>query len=285
MRCCSANGAMSWLAEPPGDRQPLPLFSPLATEGNLRLQAILWLVCKHFSRFRSGSIFGTRLYYVAFSSFNLACGQLPDPKCVSVLNDYRKERSATRDYAQPGIRPMTTGVLAVGLALLLAGVAGCKGEGKAAKEVQPPPPSVVVAEVIQKTVAIYSEFVAQSDAMDTVEIRARLPAFLEQLHFTEGTMVKKDQLLFTLDKREYEAQLDQARAAAVAVLTLPGATLLHEEQFERRRVRLPVFLSPNTAVQPQSAQSPQRNLLYSKGWRGGDRGNDPKGFGPDALLA
>ena len=180
---------------------------------------------------------------------------------------------------------MTTGVLAVGLALLLAGVAGCKGEGKAAKEVQPPPPSVVVAEVIQKTVAIYSEFVAQSDAMDTVEIRARLPAFLEQLHFTEGTMVKKDQLLFTLDKREYEAQLDQARAAAVAVLTLPGATLLHEEQFERRRVRLPVFLSPNTAVQPQSAQSPQRNLLYSKGWRGGDRGNDPKGFGPDALLA
>jgi hypothetical protein len=44
-------------------------------------------------------------------------------------------------------------------------------------------------------------------------------------------------------------------------------------------------LSPNTAVQPQSAQSPQRNLLYSKGWRGGDRGNDPKGFGPDALLA
>jgi hypothetical protein len=35
----------------------------------------------------------------------------------------------------------------------------------------------------------------------------------------------------------------------------------------------------------QSAQSPQRNLLYSKGWLGGDRGNDPKGFGPDALLA
>jgi hypothetical protein len=47
----------------------------------------------------------------------------------------------------------------------------------------------------------------------------------------------------------------------------------------------PEQFSPNTAVQPQSAQSPQRNLLYSKGWLGGDRGNDPKGFGPDAILA
>jgi membrane fusion protein (multidrug efflux system) len=69
-----------------------------------------------------------------------------------------------------------------------------------------------VAEVIQKTVPIYSEFVAQTDAKETVEIRARVSAFLEAQHFDEGTVVKKDQLLFTLDKREYEAQLLQAKA-------------------------------------------------------------------------
>ena len=102
-----------------------------------------------------------------------------------------------------------------GGALLVAGLlAGC-GEGKSAAEKKapaPPPPAVVVAEVVQRTVPIRSEFVARTDAQDTVEIRARVQAFLEQQHFTEGTMVKKDQLLFTLDKREYEAQLRQGRA-------------------------------------------------------------------------
>ena len=78
----------------------------------------------------------------------------------------------------------------------------------------PPPPAVVVTEVVQKTVPIYSEFVAQTDARETVEIRARVQAFLEAQHFTEGTIVKKNQLLFTLDKREFEAKLQQAKAAA-----------------------------------------------------------------------
>jgi membrane fusion protein (multidrug efflux system) len=100
--------------------------------------------------------------------------------------------------------------------LLVAGVlAGC-GEGKTAAEKKaappPAPPAVVVAEVVQRTVPIRSEFVARTDAQETVEIRARVQAFLEQQHFVEGTVVKKDQLLFTLDKREFEAQLKHGRA-------------------------------------------------------------------------
>jgi membrane fusion protein (multidrug efflux system) len=96
---------------------------------------------------------------------------------------------------------------------LLAACGKAEDKGKqAAAAAAPPPPSVVVAEVVQKTVPIYSEFVAQTDAKETVEIRARVQAFLAAQHFTEGTVVKKDQLLFTLDKREYEAQLLQAKA-------------------------------------------------------------------------
>jgi membrane fusion protein (multidrug efflux system) len=102
---------------------------------------------------------------------------------------------------------------ALGLLLLLFLAACGKAEEKAKQAAPaPPPPTVVVAEVLQKTVPIYSEFVAQTDAKETVEIRARVQAFLEAQHFTEGTVVKKDQLLFTLDKREYEAQLLQAKA-------------------------------------------------------------------------
>jgi membrane fusion protein (multidrug efflux system) len=103
----------------------------------------------------------------------------------------------------------------LGLTLLGVVLAGCgekKGDTKAKQAPEPPPPAVVVAEVVQKTVPIYSEFVAQTEGLETVEIRARVQAFLEAQHFTEGTIVRRDQLLFTLDKREYEARLLQPKA-------------------------------------------------------------------------
>jgi membrane fusion protein (multidrug efflux system) len=89
---------------------------------------------------------------------------------------------------------------------------GKEGEKPKQAAPTPPPPAVVVAEVVKKTVPIYSEYVARTDAKETVEIRARVQAFLEAQHFTEGTVVKKGQLLYTLDKREYEAQLLQSKA-------------------------------------------------------------------------
>ncbi len=108
----------------------------------------------------------------------------------------------------PVAGPVVTACAVVGIATLLAACGGDK-EGDKAKQAAAaaPPPSVVVTDVVQKTVPIYGEFVAQIDAKETVEIRARVQAFLEAQHFTEGTVVNKDQLLFTLDKREYEAKL------------------------------------------------------------------------------
>ena len=72
--------------------------------------------------------------------------------------------------------------------------------------------SVVVAPVVQKSVPILTELTARTDATDSVDIRARVKAFLQTQDYTEGTMVKAGQVLFTLDKREYEAQLMQNRA-------------------------------------------------------------------------
>ena len=99
---------------------------------------------------------------------------------------------------------------------LVVSLAACEQSKEADKAKQagaaPPPPSVVVAEVVQKTVPIYSEYIAQIEAKETVEIRARVQAYLAAQHFAEGTIVKKDQLLFTLDPREYEAKLLQAKA-------------------------------------------------------------------------
>ena len=107
-------------------------------------------------------------------------------------------------------------VTAFGVVSLVVSLAACEQSKEADKAKQagaaPPPPAVVVAEVIQKTVPVYSEYVAQIEAKETVEIRARVQAYLAAQHFTEGTIVKKDQLLFTLDPREYEAKLLQAKA-------------------------------------------------------------------------
>jgi membrane fusion protein, multidrug efflux system len=72
--------------------------------------------------------------------------------------------------------------------------------------------AVVVAPVQQKTVPVFSELTARTDANDSVEIRARVKAFLMTQNYQEGMMVKKGQTLFTLDRREYDAQLLQAKA-------------------------------------------------------------------------
>src|SRR5499433_1000503 len=76
----------------------------------------------------------------------------------------------------------------------------------------PQPPTVIVTEVIQKTVPIYSEFVARTEAFQTVELRARVEGFLEQVLFQDGVMVKEGQVLCVIERRPYEAALQTAKA-------------------------------------------------------------------------
>ena len=100
----------------------------------------------------------------------------------------------------------------VATAILCASCVGEKSHVKAAGPSDAPAVSVVVAPVVQKTVPLFSELTARTDATDSVEIRARVKAFLVTQSYTEGTMVKAGQVLFALDKREYEAKLMQAQA-------------------------------------------------------------------------
>jgi membrane fusion protein (multidrug efflux system) len=138
----------------------------------------------------------------------------------------------------------------------LAACGGGKDADKAKQAAAPPPPAVVVTEAVQKTVPIYGEFVAQTDARETVEIRARVQAFLEAQHFTEGTIVKKDQLLFTLDKREFQAKLQQAKAE----LEIAMARLGKAETDERRLKPL----AERKAVPQQDYDNAAANLLAAQ---------------------
>jgi membrane fusion protein (multidrug efflux system) len=98
----------------------------------------------------------------------------------------------------------------------------------------PPPPTVVVATVTQKTVPIVAEFVAQTDAVQTVELRARVQGVLERVHFKEGSEVKEGQVLFEIQRTQYEAGVQTARAQlAKAQADLAKA----QEQVEVLRAR------------------------------------------------
>jgi membrane fusion protein, multidrug efflux system len=98
--------------------------------------------------------------------------------------------------------------------------AGCnKTNGKHSDAAHVPPPSVIVASVNQKTVPIYSEFVGQTRADETVELRARVEGLLLKVHFREGAAVRKGQLLFSIDRRPFEAALQSAKAVAAKAVS------------------------------------------------------------------
>jgi len=113
-------------------------------------------------------------------------------------------------WRSPSVRRTVVLVLA-SLALLLPGA--CGGGGTPPGGATRPAMPVVVALVVQETVPIYSEYVATVDASESVDIRALVEAYLEAQHFQEGRLVRKGDLLFTLDSRQYAADLQSARAS------------------------------------------------------------------------
>lgn len=132
----------------------------------------------------------------------------------------------------------------------------CLSVSLAAAPPSPPPPPVVVAQAVQMTMPIVSEYVAQTDARDTVEIRARVQAFLEAQHFTEGTIVQKGQLLFTLDKREFETKLRRAKAELDVALARLG-----KAETDERRLKP---LAQRKAVPQQDYDNAVASLLAAK---------------------
>ncbi len=76
----------------------------------------------------------------------------------------------------------------------------------------PPAPPVTVANPVNRTVVDTDEYVGRFVAVDSVEVRARVSGHLEAVHFKDGEIVKKGEMLFTIDQRPFQAALDQARA-------------------------------------------------------------------------
>lgn len=77
----------------------------------------------------------------------------------------------------------------------------------------PPPPPVTVARPVVQTVTDYIEETGTTEAVEFVEIRARVKGFLDTINFQPNDRVKKDQVLYQIDPREYQARAAQENAA------------------------------------------------------------------------
>ncbi len=100
--------------------------------------------------------------------------------------------------------------LALALGLALAGVAGC-GRAPEARPA-PRPPAVTVVAVAQRAVPVYGQYVGQTEAVKTVEVRARVEGFLEQQVVPDGADVRAGDVLFVIDPRPLRVALDNAKA-------------------------------------------------------------------------
>ncbi len=97
-------------------------------------------------------------------------------------------------------------VCAILLIVLIA--AGCSQGSSAAN---PAPPAVEVVEVQQKDVPIYGEWIGTLDGLVNADIKAQVSGYLLKQDYTEGSFVRKGQLLFEIDPRPFQAALDQSQ--------------------------------------------------------------------------
>src|ERR1044071_5452889 len=99
----------------------------------------------------------------------------------------------------------TLKIAAILIALLFA---GC---GKRVAPT-PPPPTVTVVQPVAREIVEWDEYIGRLESPETVEVRARVSGYLDKVHFKEGKEVKKGDLLFTIDRRPYQAEFDRADA-------------------------------------------------------------------------
>src|SRR4051812_14002546 len=115
---------------------------------------------------------------------------------------------------------------------------GCREGGSPSV---PPPTAVPVSQPVRREVTEAVEYTGRTDAVSSVGIRARVTGYITQAPFKEGTEVKKGDLLFEIDPRPYQAQMEQAT----------GQVRVAEAQAELARTSLARVRASGTAASPQ----------------------------------
>jgi multidrug efflux system membrane fusion protein len=163
----------------------------------------------------------------------------------------RRHPSIRSIYVVPSIRKteansMARAILLSSVLVSAVALAGCD---RPAATAAPPPPPVTVAHPLQKSITEWDEYTGRFQAVETVEVRARVSGFIDSIRFNEGQMVREGDLLFVIDQRPYQIAVEQAKADVerakakleIATLDVQRATplvrsqALTEREFDTRK--------------------------------------------------
>jgi len=119
------------------------------------------------------------------------------------------------------------GAVFLGVAVLGIFLAGCN---KSQASIATPVPEVEVATVEQRDVPVYSEWVATLDGYVNAEIRPQVSGYIIKQNYTEGSLVRKGQVLFEIDPRPFTAALDRAKGDLAQAQAQLGKSILDVER-------------------------------------------------------
>jgi RND family efflux transporter MFP subunit len=100
----------------------------------------------------------------------------------------------------------------VGFSLVAVALAACEPSSNTKAAASPPPPPVTVAPPLIQRITEWDEYTGRFEAVERVEVRSRVSGYLESIHFRDGEIVDKGQLLFVIDPRPFQAALERAKA-------------------------------------------------------------------------
>jgi membrane fusion protein, multidrug efflux system len=159
---------------------------------------------------------------------------------------FRPRRRSWRTYA----------IAAVAVAAAVATYLGlAPHRGNQAAALATPVPQVTVSEPLQRQVDSRAGFLGQFSAIDRVELRAQVGGTLTEIHFKDGQIVHKGDLLFVIDPRPYEIKLEQAKAAlqtASARVELANAQLSRAQSLRRNEFATQETVDQRTSDQDSS---------------------------------
>ena len=136
---------------------------------------------------------------------------------------------------------------------------------------------VPVAVIEQHEVTTWDEFSGRLEAVERVDVRSRVAGAVKSVHFTEGALVKRDDLLITIDPDPYAAEVERARAQVVAAQARVNYTQSERERAQRlwdesaiarreldERVNAAQEASANLSAAQAALTSSKLNLSYTQ---------------------